>query len=74
MTLTLHYRADLKALLDNAAIDADRDIIKEHYDRYADYLENHGITVDRDSTQTTYCWSGDEQPEPDFWNWFDDNS
>jgi len=57
---------------DSAQSDEDRAAIEEHYPRYAAYLEENGITVDRDSDQTTYCWSGDEQPAPDFWNWYGD--
>ena len=73
MTITLHYHADYSALIINAETADDREAIEASYAAYADYLESQGVKIDRDSDQTTYCWTGgDEWPSdlPDFWTWY----
>ena len=71
MTITLHYHADRSALLDGATED-EAYTIETRYNDYIDYLVSNGFEIDRDSDQTTYCWSGaDEWPADvqDFWAW-----
>lgn len=72
MTITLHYAADYKALIDNAATEQDREAVEASYADYCKYLTAKGVEIDYDSNQTTYCWSGaDEWPSDvkDFWEW-----
>ena len=69
--ITVFAHADKSALLDAADTEADREAINEKYDAYAEYLESNGVSVDRDSNQTTYCNDG-ALPEgvEDFWSWY----
>jgi len=68
--LIIHAQADRAALKSNARCQGDIEAINQDYDRYLEYLASKGVAIDHDSSQTTYCWSG-EWPEDvaDFWAW-----
>lgn len=72
MTITLHYAADYKALIDTAETAEDREAIEASYEAYTEYVVANGITVDRESSQITYCTKGGEWPDDvkTFWDWY----